>query len=88
MATRAVRRGGVKRRDLEAGEQAGVLVRDELEDLARQGARGWLRRVGAAPTWWGVVAAIPVLRRPAHSRSSYGSVVCHYRRRSAQNVKT
>jgi putative transposase len=42
MVTTAGRRGGVKRRDSEAGDQAGAMVRDELEALARQGARDLL----------------------------------------------
>jgi putative transposase len=42
MATRPRRCRGVKRQDAEAGEEAGELVRDELEALARQGAREML----------------------------------------------
>ena len=42
MATTAGRRGGVKRQDSNAGEQAGEIVRDQLEELARQGAREML----------------------------------------------
>ena len=39
MATTSGRRAGVKRQDSDAGDQAGEIVRDELEELARQGAR-------------------------------------------------
>jgi putative transposase len=39
MATRTRRRGGVKRQDSQAGGEAHQVVRDQLEALARQGAR-------------------------------------------------
>ena len=42
MATTAGRGGGVKRQDLDADEQAREIVRDQLEELARQGAREML----------------------------------------------
>ncbi len=42
MATTAGRRDGVKRQDSDTGEQAGEIVRDQLEELARQGAREML----------------------------------------------
>jgi len=51
MATTAGRRDGVKRQDSKAGveredldakEQAGEIVRDQIEELARQGAREML----------------------------------------------
>jgi putative transposase len=42
MATTTGRRGGVKRQDLDAGDEAREIVRDQLEELARQGARDLL----------------------------------------------
>lgn len=42
MATTAGRRGGVKRQDSDVVDQAGEIVRDQLEELARQGAREML----------------------------------------------
>ena len=42
MATTSGRRGGVKRQDSDAGDQAREVVRDQLEELARLGAREML----------------------------------------------
>jgi len=42
MATKTKRRGDVKREDPEAGREAQEVVRDQLEHLARQGARQML----------------------------------------------
>ena len=39
MATKAKRRSDVKRQDPNAGQEAQEVVRDQLEHLARQGAR-------------------------------------------------
>jgi transposase-like protein len=39
MATTTGRRGGVKRQDPDAGDEAGEVVRDRIEELARSGAR-------------------------------------------------
>ena len=42
MATTTRGRDGVKQQDSDAGDQAGEVVRDQLEELARQGAREML----------------------------------------------
>ena len=42
MLTTAGRRGSVKRQELDAGAEAGEAVRDQVEELARSGAREML----------------------------------------------
>ncbi|MBE7455535.1 MAG: hypothetical protein HS102_02730 [Planctomycetia bacterium] len=42
MATTARRGASVKRQDVEAGDAAGHVVRDQVEELARAGARQML----------------------------------------------
>jgi hypothetical protein len=39
MATTTGQRGSVKRQDQDAGDEAGEVVRDQVEELARCGAR-------------------------------------------------